>query len=96
MEGMLTLKEVMEFLELDQPEVEKLVKKRKLDAYKIGGAFLRFKKPQVVFLKQQMKRESGAHATELLPRLRDFWVFNRFYILTFVLFVLLIYWALNR
>lgn len=94
MEGMLTLKEVMEYLERDQHEVEKLVKRGRLDAYKIGGAYLRFKKQQVIYLKQQMRKEHGASSSDLLPRLRDFWVFNRIYILAIMLFALALYWAL--
>ena len=43
-EGMLSLQEVMEYLDLDKAGVESLVKKDKLNAYKIGGVYLRFKK----------------------------------------------------
>jgi len=94
MEGMLTLKEVMKHLELNQPEVEKLVKRGKLDAYKIGGAYLRFKKTQVVELRKHLGKKAGFTPT-LFSRIRDFWVFNRVYLFSILLFGLVIYFLIR-
>jgi excisionase family DNA binding protein len=91
MEGMLTLKEVVEYLELEQPEVETLVKKRKLDAYKIGGAFLRFKKDQVVELKAALSKRKTSKSAVFFSKSRDLWYFNRVYILSAILLALVFY-----
>ncbi|HNV86215.1 MAG TPA: helix-turn-helix domain-containing protein [Candidatus Omnitrophota bacterium] len=91
---MLTLKEVMKHLELDQSEVERLVKKGRLDAYKIGGAYLRFKKTQVVTLRKQLGTKAGFSPT-LFSRIRDFWVFNRVYLFSILLFGLVIYFLVR-
>lgn len=88
MEGLLTLHEVMEFLDLNQKQVEGLVQKGKLDAYKIGGAFLRFKKEQVTQLRVRIKPGEEKSAA-VSRRASDFWSFNRLYILSAILFVLL-------
>lgn len=88
MEGLLTLHEVMEFLDLNQKQVESLVQKGKLDAYKIGGSFLRFKKEQVTQVRLSLRPEEGKSAV-VSRRASDFWTFNRLYILSAILFVLL-------
>ena len=56
-DGMLSLNEVMQFLNLDKLGVEDLIKKDKLNAYKIGGTYLRFKKEQVVALKYYLRKK---------------------------------------
>ena len=91
MEGMLTLKEVVEYLEMDQGRVEKLVRKGKLDAYNIGGAFLRFDKEQVMSLKKGLRSRKKIEVPAVISRSRDFWYFNRIYILSAILFGLVLY-----
>ena len=92
--GMLTLNEVMQYLSLDKGGVEELVQKDKLNAYKIGGVYLRFRKDQVSDLKRIVSRKHIHHKSGAMDRLRDFWDFNNFYIITgscllFVLYFLL-------
>lgn len=90
MDGMLTLREVMDYLDLEQAGVEKLVKKGRLSAYKVGGAYLRFKKDQVVGIKSdQIKKASRANT--FLIKARDYWCFNRVYLFSAVLLTLLVY-----
>ncbi len=90
MDGMLTLREVIDYLDLEQVEVEKLVKKGKLSAYKIGGAFLRFKKDQVVGIKADLAKKSSRSNT-FLVKVMDYWCFNRIYIFSAILLALLFY-----
>lgn len=89
MDGMLTLKEVMDFLELGQPEVESLVKKGRLNAFKIGGTYLRFRKDQVVEVKANLARRGRARV--YWAKASNYWYFNRIYILSAVLLGLVIY-----
>lgn len=90
MDGMLTLREVMDYLELGQAEVEGLVKRRKISAYKIGGTFLRFRKDQVIGLKTSSKYGAG-QAHGIAAKARDYWYFNRIYLLSAVLLILIFY-----
>ena len=72
--GMLSLNEVMEYLDLDKTGVEEFVRKDKLDAYKVGGVYLRFPKEQVCDLKQEItKKEKWKKGA--LDSIRNFWEF---------------------
>jgi len=79
-EGMLSLQEVMEYLNLDKAGVEGLVKKDRLNAYKIGGVYLRFKKDQVIDLMKLLVKETPQDNPKF-EKLRDFWAYNNFYII---------------
>lgn len=89
MDGMLTLKEVMDFLDLGQSDVEHLVKKGRLSAFKIGGTYLRFRKDQVVEVKATLNRRGRAQV--YWTKARNYWYFNRIYILSALLLGLVIY-----
>jgi excisionase family DNA binding protein len=88
MDGMLTLKEVIDYLDIEQSDIEKLVKKGRLNAYKIGGTYLRFKKDQVVQLKAEILNKKS-RSRLFLSKARDYWYFNRVYILSAVLLALI-------
>ena len=92
MDNLLSHEEVKRYLALEDPDLEKLVEKGKLHAYKIGGTYLRFRKDEVLTLKQ----ESHAHPKSPLSlpwfvRLKDFWRFNNFYILSLLLIAVLFF-----
>jgi len=93
-EGMLSLQEVMEYLNLDKAGVEGLVKKDRLNAYKIGGVYLRFKKDQVIDLMKLLVKETPQDNPKF-EKLRDFWAYNNFYIITGVCLLILLYFALR-
>ena len=88
--ALLTEEEVEHFLGVKPEEVQKLIKKGKLTAYRLGGSYLRFQKDEVLALKSgrkfippdQIKRSSS-------DRIRDFWKFYNFYILSSLLILLL-------
>ena len=93
MNNMLTLEEVKNFLEMNQSEVERSIQKGKLHAYKIGGTYLRFRKEEVLNLRFERHPpvEKAGSSASLFSRLRDFWRFNNFYIVSLVLVVVLIF-----
>ena len=93
--GMLTLNEVMQFLELDKTGVEDLVQKDKLHAYKIGGVYLRFRKDQVSQLKRTITQKRKGKKSGVIDRVRDFWDFNNFYIITCVCLLFILYLLLR-
>ena len=93
-DGMLSLQEVMAYLELEKTGVEELVKKDKLNAYKIGGIYLRFKKDEVLGLKSDLIHEEKTD-NPALEKLHDFWAYNNFYIITGFCLLILLYFALR-
>jgi len=91
-DNLLSIEEVKSFLGVEDPELNQLVQVGKLHAYKIGGTYLRFRKEEVLSLKQEYP--SGKKPRISLPwfvRMRDFWRFNNFYILSLVLIAVLFF-----
>jgi excisionase family DNA binding protein len=93
-DGMLSLNEVMQYLDLDKEGVEELVRQDRLTAYKIGGVYLRFKKDQVmgVKLEKAIRKRKKSYLRE---RLADFWDFNNFYIVTGICLIFILYFVLR-
>lgn len=91
MNNMLTLEEVKNYLEADQNQVEDFIKRRKLSAYKIGGTYLRFRKEEVLNLRSEgLPRPPKSQAKmSVLSRVRDFWRFNNFYIISLLVVIAL-------
>ena len=92
MNNMLSLEEVKNFLEVDQTALEKYLKEGKLHAYKIGGTYLRFRKEDVMHLRFEIlpKKRKPAAGDSFFGRIRDFWHFNNFYIISVLLVLFLV------
>ena len=96
MDNLLSREEVKRYLKVEDPDLEKLIEKGTLHAYKIGGTYLRFRKEEILTLKQESQSDKKARLS--LPwfvRLRDFWRFNNFYILS-LLFIALLFFLVVR
>ncbi len=93
--GMLTLDEVMQYLSLDKAGVEELVQKDKLQAYKIGGVYLRFRKDQVSMLKGKPVKRRKTKKGGVIDNVINFWDFNNFYIITGVCLLVILYLMLR-
>ena len=90
MNNMLTIEEVKNFLEIEQPEVEKYVKVGRLNAYKIGGTYLRFRKEEVLNLRFELHSKRNAPTPQtLISKAGDFWRFNNFYIVSILIVIAL-------
>lgn len=93
MNNMLSLEEVKNFLEADQAEVERYIREEKLHAYKIGGAYIRFRKEEVLTLRSELPKTKQ----KLPPKrsfgnvLFDFWKFNNFYLISLIVVAALAY-----
>lgn len=97
MNSMLTLEEVKNFLQVSQDEIENLLKNGRLNAYKIGGSYIRFRKEEVMTLRQERqpaKSRSGSRG--FFSRIADLWRFNNFYIVSAVLLGVLIFLIAGR
>ena len=91
MNSMLTVEEVRNYLEIDQQKVEDLIKRKKLNAYKIGGTYLRFRKEDVLNLRSEFpgsKTKPEVRAS-VFSKISDFWRFNNFYIIALLLIIAL-------
>lgn len=62
-EHLLNIREAAAYLEISERAVKELVDAGKLPAYRIGGAFLRFKKSQLIITKSSFKNRNTALST---------------------------------
>lgn len=90
MDSLLSSEEVKAFLEIQDPQLHQFVQKGKLQAYKIGGSYLRFRKDEVLALRQELYPTRRTKlSTPWLARIGNFWRFNNFYILSLLVIVIL-------
>ncbi|MBI4115844.1 MAG: DUF61 family protein [Candidatus Omnitrophica bacterium] len=94
MENLLSLEEVKSLFESNEEQINQLIQQGKLHVYKIGGTYLRFRKDEVLTLKQELyaDKKTGLSVPWFL-RIRDFWRFNNFYILSIILIAVLFYFV---
>lgn len=91
MNNLLSSEEVKRFLEVEEPDLEGLMELGKLHAYKIGGTYLRFRKEEVLNLKQELFSGVKKSPISLFSRAHNFWRFNNFYIISLTLIAVLLY-----
>ncbi len=93
-EKLLTIRDVASILGLSEKEVIELAEKGTIPAYKIGGIYLRFKRQQIEEAKRKLKllshRELSARKYSFGDKLSDFFYFNDFYILAFLIIALIL------
>ena len=88
----ITVRETAQILGISEKKVMDFVQEHKLEAYRIANQFLRLKKTEVLNL-----RNAGTVTNEMVQftytapdRLRDFFYFNDFYILSGMIIVTLL------
>ncbi|MDB4349784.1 helix-turn-helix domain-containing protein [Omnitrophica bacterium] len=96
---LLDIREAAEYLGVGERIVKELVDTGKLPAYRIGGAFLRFRKSQLAIAKTALceKTKNNTHRqitteakNERAEAIKDFLYFNDFYILSVIVIVIAI------
>ena len=104
-----SLTRAAEILELSQQDVHRLIQDRKLTAFKIGDAYLRFQKDQVYSLEAKNRINAELFPEErmmhhnvstikkatIVEKVRDYFYFNDFYILSFLVLAALLYLILS-
>jgi len=91
-DNLLSHEEVKRFLGTDENQVDQLIQRGRLHAYKLGGSYLRFRKDEVLTIKQELfSGKKTKLSTPWFFRLRDFWRFNNFYILSLFLIAVLFF-----
>lgn len=94
MNNLLSPEETRQFLRISADDLDGFVKSGKLQAYKISGQYLRFRKEDVLHLKETVfaDREHPVKQNTFWGRVWDFWRFNNFYILGLLIAAGLLYW----
>ena len=94
-EHLLNNKEAADYLGITEQKLKELVRKKIIPAYRIGGAYLRFKKNQLNIARSMLHEPARGvlyQAREIeqnrSERIKDFLYFNDFYIISIVLIIL--------
>lgn len=96
-EKLLTIREAAQYLNITEKQVIELSDKSIIPAYKVGGIYLRFKKDQLNAVKDRIlptTKESNVEYS-LRDKLSDFFYYNDFYVLSFLIISLLIFHILS-
>jgi excisionase family DNA binding protein len=95
-DGLLTEEEVKSFLKVDKLEVDKLIKKGKITAYRVGGAFVRFRKEEVIAVRNGLKfRMPDELERSWWDHIRDFIRFYGLYLILAGVIALLVSYFLQ-
>ena|SRR3989338_8903030 len=95
-DGLLTEEEVRSYLKVDSPEINQLIRRGKLTAYRVGGSFVRYRKDEVIALRSGRKyRLPDQFERSWFDKVRDFLSFSSIYVLLSVLVVLLVVYFLQ-
>lgn len=93
--GLLTPEEVQHYLETDRAGLDRLIRSKKLTAYKLGGTYLRFPKEQVMALRSKIPQKSVVSRPGIWAKVWDFWRYNGFYFISAGLLMAILYFALQ-
>jgi len=97
-EQLLNITEVKYHLNMDDDDVMKLVREGKLNAFKIGGAYLRFERDQIMKLKARLElaqREKDKRYG-VWSRIQDFCKFYGVYIISVGIILFVLYYFLIK
>lgn len=108
-DNFISLNEASEILELSDKEVAKLIQEQKLTAFQLGNEVIRLKKDQVWELESQKRISAELFPVDraqhqnvpvnvkgtVADHVKDFFYFNDFYILSFVVITALLYLILS-
>lgn len=93
----MTVRDVSLLLGISEQEVLDLVERHDLIAYKVGGVYLRFKQEQVDDFRRNFKpsarqqdNPASGRRYSLGDRIKDFFYFNDFYILSILVIILIL------
>lgn len=89
-EGLITEEEVKSYLKVDSPELDQLIRRGKLTAYRVGGSFVRYRKDEVIAIRSGRKfRLPDQFERSWFDKLRDYLNFYGIYVVLTILIVAL-------
>ena len=88
----ITVRETAQMLGVSEKKIMDLVEEGKLQAYKIAGQFLRLKKSDVLNIRNtgNVAQETTQYAYTAAERIKDFFYFNDFYLVSTLLILFLL------
>ncbi len=91
-EKLLTTREVSQILGISEKDVIELTEMGRIPHFKVAGEFLRFDKEVILNLKKEIQRKFNIsrEKVSLRERVREFFYFNDFYILSGLIIVILL------
>ncbi len=89
----ISVRETAQILATTEKKVMDLIEERKLQAYRIADKFLRLKKAEVLNLRNTGKvtQENAQIDYSSAEKVKDFFYFNDFYLLSFSAIIMLLY-----
>jgi len=96
-EKLLTIREAAHYLGISEKEVIEFAEQGLIPAYKIGGAYLRFKKEQLDSVKNNFNNliQKDNLRYSFFDRVKDFFYYNDFYIICLLIIAILIYYIFH-
>jgi len=93
----ISVREAAQILSVSEKTIMDLIEERKLQAYKIADKFLRLKRDEVIRLKNtgEVEIENEQFPYTLGERVKDFFYFNDFYIISGIIIVILLYFIFH-
>ncbi len=94
----ISVREAAQILSVSEKTIMDLIEERKLQAYKIADKFLRLKRDEVISLKNtgEVEIENEQFPYTLAERVKDFFYFNDFYIISAIIIVILLYFIFHN
>ena len=89
----ITVRETSQILGISEKKVMDMIEDGQLQAYRIADQFLRLKRNEVVSMRSTGKvvSEQVQHEYTASDKIKDFFYFNDFYLMSFVVFGVLLY-----
>ena len=89
----ITVREAAQILAVSEKKVMDLIDQKKLQAYRIADKFLRLKKSEALALRNSGKviKENVAFSYTNLERTKDFFYYNDFYLISFLIIGALVF-----
>lgn len=90
-EKLITVREASKELGISEKELIDLAKQDKIPSYKIGGEFVRFRKDDLLKVKKEVKEILNVVEDKIgiAEMIYDFFYFNDFYIVSFLIMAVL-------
>ena len=108
-EDYLSVHDAAELLEISEDELRELVQRHQIPAHNVAGVFLRLKKKEMEELKNKWRIERELFVKDeryfshhnvvrkagFMEHVADFWYFNDFYVLCWILIGTLLYFIIS-
>ena len=95
--NLLTTREAAQILGLSEKDVIELSQENKIPHYSVAGEFLRFKREEILKIKQEIQGKFNLRTPtiSMKERVRETLYFNDFYIISTAVIVVLVWLILN-